>query len=265
MLAVAAHHDDVEFHMAGTLLRLKDAGAELNIFNIANGCCGSIREGPEAIARRRTEEARASAALAGATFHPPLVGDIEISHEPATLAGATAVVRAAKPDLILTMAPQDYMEDHQNAGRIAVTAAFCRGMPNYPVDPPTDAWDGDTVLYHAMPHGLRDMLRRRVWPGAYVDVAPVMARKREMLACHKSQKEWLDASQGYDSYLTAMEDATREVGRMSGRFEFAEGWRRHSHIGYSRAEIDPLSDLLGEACWIDPDYERWLERKNFGG
>ncbi len=32
-----------------------------------------------------------------------------------------------------------------------------------------------------------------------------MAAKREMLALHRSQKEWLDASQGIDSYLDHME------------------------------------------------------------
>ena len=40
--AVAAHPDDIEFVMAGTLMQLADAGYELHYMNIANGCCGSI-------------------------------------------------------------------------------------------------------------------------------------------------------------------------------------------------------------------------------
>jgi N-acetylglucosamine malate deacetylase 1 len=36
----------------------------------------------------------------------------------------------------------------------------------------------------------------------------------------------------------------REVGRMSGRFEFAEGWRRHNHLGLCGAEDDPLRHSL---------------------
>jgi len=37
-----------------------------------------------------------------------------------------------------------------------------------------------------------------------------------MLAQHRSQKEWLDTSQGLDSYLVTMEDMCREAGRRSG-------------------------------------------------
>jgi hypothetical protein len=31
---------------------------------------------------------------------------------------------------------------------------------------------------------------------------------------------------------------------MSGRFEYAEGWRRHLHLGFCAADADPLSAAL---------------------
>jgi hypothetical protein len=34
---------------------------------------------------------------------------------------------------------------------------------------------------------------------------------------------------------------------MSGRCEFAEGWRRHLHLGFCAAEADPLRAALGPA------------------
>ena len=37
VLAIAAHPDDIEFMMAGTLLLLKQAGCETHYLNIANG------------------------------------------------------------------------------------------------------------------------------------------------------------------------------------------------------------------------------------
>ena len=40
-LAMAAHPDDIEFMMSGTLLLLKKAGAEIHMCNLANGCYGS--------------------------------------------------------------------------------------------------------------------------------------------------------------------------------------------------------------------------------
>jgi len=260
VFALGAHPDDIEFMMAGTLVLLGRAGYELHVMNICNGNCGTAKEDSAAIIARRTGEARDAAAALGAFFHEPVVNDIELFHESATLHRVGAEIRDAKPMIILTSSPQDYMEDHMNACRVTVTAAFCRGMRNFPTDPPRPPIEGEVTLYHALPWGLRDSLRRVVKAGHFVDVGSVIARKREALACHVSQKEWLDASQGLDSYLITMEDMCRQVGAMSGRFEYAEGWRRHLHLGFCAENADPLSDALGELCFTSDDYERDLLR-----
>jgi LmbE family N-acetylglucosaminyl deacetylase len=105
---------------------------------------------------------------------------------------------------------------------------------------------------------MRDPLRKRIRAGAYVDTTSVHDTKRKALAAHESQKHWLDVSQGMDSYLVSMDRASQEVGRMSGRFQFAEGWRRHLHHGFSAREIDPLRDALGEKYLVDEIYENKL-------
>lgn len=258
VLAAVAHPDDIEFMMAGTLLRLKEAGAEIHMWNLANGCCGTATHSKAEIIRLRWKEAQNAARVAGATMHRPLVDDIALYYEPKVLARVAAVVREVKPNIVLTHSPQDYMEDHQNVCRLLVTGAFTKGMRNFKTSPARPPLSADTALYHALPHGLRDGLCKLVRSGQYVDISPVLAKKREMLAQHKTQKEWLDVSQGMDAYLTEMENMSRQVGAMSGRFEFAEGWRRHSHLGFGPADYDPLSQLLGPACWTDPDYEKSL-------
>ena len=65
-----------------------------------------------------------------------------------------------------------------------------------------------------------------------------------MLAKHKSQKEWLDVSQGMNTYLTTMKDMCAEVGKLSGKFNYAENWIKHSHIGFCDQDSDPLAKLL---------------------
>jgi hypothetical protein len=80
-----------------------------------------------------------------------------------------------------------------------------------------------------------------------------------MLAQHRSQKDWLDVSQGMDAYLITMEHLSAAVGRISGRFEHAEGWRRHSHLGFCAESADPLADALGELVLINKDYRRSLD------
>lgn len=67
-----------------------------------------------------------------------------------------------------------------------------------------------------------------------------------MLAEHKSQKEWLDRSQGFNAYLENMKGFGREIGELSGKWEFAEGWRQHNPAGLCAAGSNPLADLLPE-------------------
>jgi LmbE family N-acetylglucosaminyl deacetylase len=242
--AVAAHPDDIEFVMAGTLIQLGEAGYELHYMNLANGCCGSTEHSAANTARIRADEALAAADSIGAEFHASLVNDLEIFYDHATLTRLAAVMRQVAPEILLVHAPLDYMEDHMNACRLAVTAAFARGMPNYPTQPPTPPVEQPVTIYHAQPHGNRDPLGQLVKPSLFVDVTSVMEKKTAMLACHKSQQQWLDTSQGLNSYLQTMRDLMREVGEMSGCYEYAEGWRRHSHLGLCGADDDPLCGAL---------------------
>jgi hypothetical protein len=124
------------------------------------------------------------------------------------------------------------------------------GWPNYPAEPSRPAVDGNVTIYHAQPHGNRDPLGNPVQPSLFVDVTGVIEAKTAMLACHKSQKQWLDTSQGLDSYLDTMKDLMRDVGRMSGRFEYAEGWRRHLHLGFCGEGDDPIAEALAKSCHV---------------
>ncbi len=249
-LAVAAHPDDIEFLMAGTLLLLGRAGAELHVCNLANGCYGSQVTGKEETARIRSEEAREAARLAGAVWHPPYFDDTGIFYDAPSLAKVTALMREVRPDILLTLSRYDYMEDHEYAARLACAAAFNRCLPSYVTEPPLPAYGKPVAVYHALPHSLMDMQRTPVVPEFVVDIGEVMPLKREMLSRHASQKAWLDATQGMDSYLDSMADAAREVGTRYGGCAYAEGWRRHNHMGYCEPEYAPLQTLLGTAVCV---------------
>ncbi len=159
-----------------------------------------------------------------------------------------STVRAAAPEIVLTHSPEDYMVDHTETAKLAVSAAFAVGVPNFATDPPHHAvLNHACAVYHAPPHGLADGLRRPFQADLFVDTSLVLAAKREALLAHESQRAWLAATQGIDSYVAAMEQMSRELGRQSGRFEHAEAWRRHSHLGFApSADFDPLSQALGE-------------------
>lgn len=260
-IAVGAHPDDIEFYMAGTLLLLRQAGYETHYLNLAGGNCGSIEHNSARARALRQKEARAAAAILEARFHASLANDLEIFYEATLLRRVAAVIRQVRPRIVLTHSPQDYMEDHVNTARLLVTAVFARGMPNYRSTPQRPSFDGEVAVYHGMPHGLRDPLRGRVVPGAFVNTASVHQTKRDALAQHQSQQNWLEVSQGLNSYLQTMEKMSLAVGRMSKRFKHAEGWRRHLHLGFSATEIDPLRQALGKHYFVNAAYERALEKQ----
>ena len=259
-IAIAAHPDDIEFYMAGTLLLLRKAGYETHYLTVANGNCGSTKYNRARLRTIRAAESRAAAKILDARYHASLTNDLEIFYNLELLKGVTAVMREVKPQIVLTHSPQDYMEDHMATSRLAVTAAFARGMPNFKTAPARAAADYDVTVYHAMPHGLCDQLRRRIVPGAFVDTTTVQKIKQQALAVHKSQEGWLDSSQGLSSFVLAMENMGRDVGKMSKRFKCAEGWRRHLHRGFCQADADPLADALGKNYMVNKSYERaWLQ------
>ena len=259
-IAIGAHPDDIEFYMAGTLLLLKQAGWETHYMNVGNGCCGSVQYDAKKTRIVRRAEAKGAARVLGAHFHESLCNDLEIFYELKLLRRLAAVIREVKPNVVLTHAPLDYMEDHTNTNRLVVTAAFAHAMPNFRSAPPRPVADYDVTIYHAMPHGLRDPLRRLVAPGAFVNTASVQGINRAALAEHKSQQNWLDVSQGMNSYLLAMEKMSRAVGRLSKKFKHAEGWRRHLHFGFSAKEADPMREALGQNYLVNKAYERDLSR-----
>ncbi|HID24796.1 MAG TPA: LmbE family protein [Planctomycetaceae bacterium] len=246
--AIGAHPDDIEFNMAGTLALLAQAGFETHMMNVSRSNLDSNELSEEEITRIRRQEAERSAAVLGAVYHPPICDDLMIFYENSLLRQMSAVIREVRPDIVLLPSLNDYMEDHTNTARLVVTACFSRGMRHYRSDPPRAATDQDVYLYHAQPHLNRDGMRTLVVPDLFVNVTGVMDLKLEMLGCHESQRQWLDETQGLDDYLESMRQASAEVAQLSGQagWEYAEGWRPHSHIGFSAEDRDLLSEVLAD-------------------
>lgn len=255
-IAIGAHPDDIEFYMAGTLVLLQRAGWEIHYLNVANGCCGSQQYNAAQLKRIRLGEARRAAKVLGAHFHPPLGNDMEILYDLKLVRRVAAIIREVKPGIVLTHPPVDYMEDHTNTCRLVVTAAFTHAMPNFRSIPPRPTADYDLTIYHCIPHTMRNPLRRLMTPEILVNTTSVQELKRTALVEHQSQHAWLVASQGMNSFVAKADTDARQVGRLSKKFKFAEGWWRHLHYGFSASEVDPLREALGENYLVNQDFER---------
>lgn len=258
-IAMACHPDDIEFMMAGTLIRLRDAGYEIHYMNIANGSLGTHIYDYKTIVKMRREEAVEAAKIIGAHYHESVCDDLEVFYNYETLAKIVPVVREVAPDIVLTHGPYDYMEDHTNAGRLAVSAAFCRGMINFKCARPVKAIDKAVTVYHSMPHSMSDQLRKPLVPGVFVDITSTTGIKEKMLVCHRSQKDWLDVSQGSGSYVKDMLAKSEYVGKLSKRFAHSEGWIRHNPIGFCAPDADPLTKSLAPGAFVNEDFEKNLK------
>ena len=246
VFAVGAHPDDVEFNMAGTLSLLAKAGFEPHMMNVSRSNLDSNELSEAEITLIRRREAERSAEVISAVYHPPIADDLMIFYNDALLRQITAVVREIRPTVVLLPSLNDYMEDHTNTARLVITACFSRAMRHYVSDPPRPATDQDVFLYHAQPHLNRDGMRNLVVPSQFVNITDQMETKLEMLGCHESQRQWLDETQGMDDYLESMRQSGAEVARMqpSLGWTYAEGFRQHSHAGFSAVDRDVLAEIL---------------------
>ena len=71
-----------------------------------------------------------------------------------------------------------------------------------------------------------------------IDISDVIDGKAEMLACHRSEREWLQVQHGMDEYIEAMKRWSADLGS-SYDTKYAEGFRQHRGHAY------PNDDLLG--------------------
>jgi LmbE family N-acetylglucosaminyl deacetylase len=244
ILAIHAHPDDIEFQCAGTLALLASAGHSIAMVTMTPGDCGSRDLGPEEIAAVRREEARRSAAILSAACECLEFRDLSIVVDNDSKRRVTECIRRQRPDLVITAPPVDYMDDHEATSRLVRDGCFNASCPNYSTRqwepaPPTDHIPH---LYYVDPIEGVDHFGRPVQPHFYVDISATFETKRQMLACHDSQRAWLRAQHGVDEYLESQRRWSAARGREMG-VAYAEAFRQHR--GHPYPDENVLVDLLG--------------------
>ena len=147
ILAIHAHPDDVEFQCAGTLALLAQEGCAITIATMTPGDCGSAEHSAEEIAEIRRGEARASAAILGAEYVCLEFRDLSITIDNVSRGKVCEALRRARPDIVLTAPPVDYMTDHELTSVLVREACFSASVPNYS----TRQWSPATPL-RGIPH-----------------------------------------------------------------------------------------------------------------
>ncbi|MFL5242331.1 MAG: PIG-L deacetylase family protein [Gemmataceae bacterium] len=244
VLSVLAHPDDAEFFCAGTLIRLvREHAWRAHIASMTAGDCGTTQMSPQAISQVRRAEGAQSAGLLGASYHCLEENDLLICYNERTLEKVVRLLRAVRPDIVLTHSPVDYIVDHEMTSLVARAAAFAAPAPNFFCNHGHAApLERIPYLYYCDPAEGKDALGHAVPCDFVVDIGSVIDLKAAMLACHASQREWLLRQHGMDHYVQSMRDWSAARGRPQ-HYSFAEGFRQHR--GHSYPQDNKLGTLLG--------------------
>ena len=215
ILAVGCHPDDLELACFGTLARFVKEGHNVFAVHVCNGNLGHVEIMPPELGAIRNREAEKAAAVIGAEAITLDVGDLYVdSSDQEVIKKLSAVIRYAKPDLIISHNPDDYMQDHMETSRLALNASFGASVPHY-ID--KGAPCGLTPFYYMdTPAGVNFN------PTEYVDITDVIELKLEALSMHESQIKWMLDHDGID-FLEFVRACSRGRGCQCG-VKYAEAF-----------------------------------------
>ena len=171
VLCVGAHPDDPESGCAGTLTRYAQLGHKVTVLYLTRGERGIRGQGLEQAARIRSAECEQACGVIGA--QPRFFGQIDGATEVTTaqVEAMTAVLREEQPEIVFTHWPVDTHMDHQVASMLCVRAWMRLGQKA-------------RLYFFEVNTGSQ---AQGFLPNTYVDVTPVLDKKKAALLAHVSQ------------------------------------------------------------------------------
>lgn len=192
VLAIGCHPDDIEVACAGTLARYKSAGHDVIICHVANGNMGHKEIMPDALGPTREKEAEAAGAIIGVEVINCDIGDLLLEAADINQRNKVVdVIRYAKPEVIITHSPNDYMPDHTAVSKLVFDASFSATCPHY--ETKREYYGELTPLYY-----MDTLAGVGFTPTEYVDITDTLEKKLAMLECHESQMKWMRDHDGID-------------------------------------------------------------------
>lgn len=205
ILCFGAHPDDCDFRFGGAAMLYRGLGHRVTFVSMTNGDTGHFSMGGGPLARRRRDEALASARIADIEYRILDIHNGELVPSPDLRRQVIQIMREARADLVLCHRANDYHPDHRAVGVLVQDAAYVVTVPN--VAPLTPHLERAPVVgyFH---DGFK--LPNPYVPHVAIDTDPVFERKIDMACCHVSQVfEWLPYNGGVLDQVPATPEARR--------------------------------------------------------
>ncbi len=205
ILAIGAHPDDLEMGCGGTLAKCAGRGDKVTMCHVSTGNVGHMIIMPDELVKIRAEEARKAGSIIGAEVVGLGESDLFVrSDNMAARDKIIDLIRQAKPDLIITHSPHDYMDDHEETSKLVYGATMAATVARHQTK--HEFYGKLTPLYYMEPVcGVNSL------PVEYVDITDFMDTKMKMMDCHESQVKWLKDHDNMD-FL----DMARTMSRFRG-------------------------------------------------
>lgn len=220
VLAIGCHPDDLEIGCGGTLAKYAKNGHKVFMCHVTTGNLGHVVIMPDELAVIRENEARAAAAVIGAESIGIGVSDLEVDAANFEVTKKVAeVIRYAKPDVIITHNPDDYMRDHVQTSKIAYNASFTSSIPHMVTK--SNSYDKIVPVYY-----MDTLAGVGFLPTEYVDVTDTIETKLDALSRHESQVKWMKEHDNID-FLDFVRTCSKFRGLQCGA-AYAEGFRQYA-------------------------------------
>jgi N-acetylglucosamine malate deacetylase 1 len=215
LLVFAAHPDDAEIGMGGTIIKHVRAGRRVGLIDLTYAEMSSNGD-----VETRQREAAEAAHLLGLTVRENLgLPDRRLASVQEQLDKMVSVIRKYRPRLVFAPYFIDRHPDHMNCSRMAEEAVFNAKLRKYLPEEP--AWTVDTLYFYF----INDMHS----PEIVVDISDVQHQKMAALRAFRSQFEpvgrhpdWVETplTRGYLDNVAARDKLFGQPYRLA----FAEGF-----------------------------------------
>jgi len=214
VLVFAAHPDDAELNIGGTICSLTKQGKKVGVIDLTQGEMGT-RGTPET----RKKEADNATSIMKLSYRSNLnLGDSLLENTRVNQLKIITEIRKTKPTLCITGAPHDRHPDHGKSTQLVLDSLFYSGLKRIETDT-LEVWRPKHILHY--------MQDRPFEPDFVFDITDTWELKKEAMLAFATQFNVKDAGEEPETYISTpsyfkqLEARARYFGHLAG-FEFGE-------------------------------------------